>query len=41
MFDLSKITSLFGNKNESLDVPSNNKETLKQQAGFYNSQVLL
>lgn len=34
------VTSLFGEKTESLEIPSSNYEKLYKQVGFYNSQLL-
>ena len=38
MFD--KFTGLFGDRSESIEIPSNQTETLKEQVGFYNSQLM-
>jgi hypothetical protein len=35
-----KLTSIFGEKAESVDVPSSNYETLSNQVGYYNNQLL-
>ena len=35
-----KIASLFGEKSDSLEIPSSHTETLKEQVGFYNSQLM-
>ena len=34
------VASLFGEKTESLEIPSSNYEKLYKQVGFYNSQLL-
>ena len=35
-----KFTSLFGDKTEYVDTPSGNYETLNNQVGYYNNQLL-
>ena len=35
-----KLTSIFGEKAESVDIPSSNYETLSNQVGYYNNQLL-
>ena len=35
-----KIAGLFGEKTESLDIPSSETKTLRDQVGFYNSQLM-
>lgn len=35
-----KIAGLFGEKTENIDIPSTNTQTLKDQVGFYNSQLM-
>jgi hypothetical protein len=36
----AKISNLFGEKGESIDVPSSDTTTLHDQVGFYNSQLM-
>lgn len=35
-----KLTSIFGDKTEYVDTPSSNYETLNNQVGYYNNQLL-
>ncbi len=35
-----KLASIFGEKAESVDIPSSNYETLNNQVGYYNKQLL-
>lgn len=36
----SKISGFFGDKSEAVDTPSNNTQILKEQVGFFNSQLM-
>ena len=35
-----KLVGLFGDKSESIDTPSSDTQTLREQVGFYNSQLM-